>query len=78
MKQTEITNNLNHLGDQVKAYRKDKKQSGYYLSQLCDMGSGSGLRHLERGGDIRVSTLIKLSKNLNINISIIDGLIVLN
>lgn len=64
---------LNKLAEAVKTERKKNNFSLYYASKLCDFGSNSGLKKIESGADCRISSLLRLSKNLNIEFIIKNG-----
>lgn len=66
---------LDKLAEAVKTERNKNNFSLYYASQLCDMKSNSGLRRIESGADCRTSTLLKLSKNMNLEFIIKNGTI---
>ena len=66
---------LKHLGNQIKDHRKQKGYSQYYAASICEMGSHTGLRHLEEGDETRLSTLLKASKGLGLRFIIEDGII---
>ena len=69
---------LNKLAEAVHRKRKEEKLSTYTASIMCGMGSNSGLKSMENGCDCKVITLLRLSKGLKINISIINGVIYIN
>jgi hypothetical protein len=64
---------LNKLAEAVKTERNKNNFSLYYASKLCDFASNSGLKRIESGADCRISSLLRLSKNLNIEFVIKNG-----
>ena len=64
---------INKISEKLKSTRLENEYSLYFASQFCDMGSHSGLQNLENGGDCKISTLLKISKNLKINLKIENG-----
>ena len=77
MSEIKIDASLKHLGKQIKDHREEAGNSLYYNSVLCEMGSPSGLRRIEAGEDIRLRTLLKVSKNLGIDFTIKGGVVTL-
>ena len=73
MSEIKIDAILKHLGNQIKDHREEAGNSLYYNSVLCEMGSPSGLRRIEKGEDVRLRTLLKVSKNLGIDFTIKGG-----
>ena len=65
------------IAEAVKTERIKNKSSLYYASKLCDFGSNSGLHRLEMGSDCRVSSLLRVSKHMNLEFIIKDGEIVI-
>ena len=64
---------LNILAKSVEDKRKAIKLSLHKASISCGMRSNSGLKSLENGMDCKITTLLRVSKGLKINFSIIDG-----
>ena len=64
---------LNILAKSVKDKRKAERLSNHKASISCGMGSNSGLKSLENAMDCKITTLLRVSKGLKINFSIIDG-----
>ena len=64
---------LDKLAEAVKSKRLEEKLTIFKASISCGMGSNSGLRSMENGNDCKIYTLLRVSKGLKINFSIING-----
>lgn len=53
--------------------RLNKNVSQYKLGQICELNSNTGYKRLESNGNASLLTLLKLSKNLGVDIQIKNG-----
>ena len=69
----EMYKNLEQIGAEIVKERKKQGMSNYYAAMFCNMGSNSGLKHIEEGTGCNIITMMRVSKGLGMNFEIING-----